>query len=227
MSRPRYVPRQSNVLADREPHVAPRTHDFLGQLHAARRCTDHQHAAPLELVGIAISERRDGSDLRRQLLPQRRNRRPVARTARQHDRGTPPLAAIGDYAVAVGGSSHRTHMGVGLHGHPILARIPVDEADHLRHGHESIAIRAAIPITRQTALPVRSEQPQRIPALVPPRVRDFAALEHEVLDAAFRKAATDGEPRVTRADDDDVDGADSARLQYAVTPPPRRRWWGW
>ena len=94
--------------------------------------------------------------------------------------------------------------------------------------HESVGIRPAVAITGQPALPVRREQAQRIPAFVTPRVRHLAALEHDVLDGAFGEAATDGEPGVTGADDDDVDGA---HPEWSVAArshrPPRRRWSGW
>ena len=47
-------PRQPDVLADGEPHVAPGTDDLVGELHTGRRRTDDQHAARIELIRIAI-----------------------------------------------------------------------------------------------------------------------------------------------------------------------------
>ena len=48
---------------------------------------------------------------------------------------------------------------------------PVDELDDLGHRHEAVGIGAVVRVAGQPALPVRRQQAQRVPALVPPRVR--------------------------------------------------------
>ncbi len=39
-----------------------------------------------------------------------------------------------------------------------------------------------------------------------PGIRDLATLEYDVVDRSFGQAATDRQPGVTRADDDDIGG---------------------
>ena len=53
----------------------------------------------------------------------------------------------------------------------------------------------------QPGLPVRREQPQRVPALGPPRVRHLTALEDHVVDRAFGEAAAHRQAGVAGADD--------------------------
>ena len=80
----------------------------------------------------------------------------------------------------------------------------------LGHRHVAVGIRAVVAIAGQPALPVRREQPQRVPALAAPGVRDLAALEHDVIDRALGEAAARREPGVAGADDDRRDAFDGA-----------------
>ena len=63
--------------------------------------------------------------------------------------------------------------------------VTVDERDDLRHGPVAVRIVAFVAVAWQAALPVRRQQPERIPALGPPRVGDHPAFEHDVVDAAL------------------------------------------
>ena len=77
-----------------------------------------------------------------------------------------------------------------------------DELDDLGHRHEAVGIGAVVAIAGQAALPVRRQQPQRVPALAAPGVRHLAALEHDVIDRALAEAAARRQPGVPGADDD-------------------------
>ena len=83
-----------------------------------------------------------------------------------------------------------------------------DELDHLAHGHVAVGIGAVVAMAGQPALPVRREQAQRIPALVPPGIRDLAALEHDVIDRAVGEQPARREAGVAGADDDGGDAFD-------------------
>ena len=82
--------------------------------------------------------------------------------------------------------------------------------DHLGHRHEAVGIGAFVAIAGQPALPVRRQQPQRIPALAAPGVGHLAALEHDVIDRALAEAAARRQPGVPGADDDGRDAFDGA-----------------
>src|SRR5262249_23286824 len=75
-------------------------------------------------------------------------------------------------------------------------------------GNCSIAVRIVTGVAeaRQPALPVRRQQPQRIPAFGAPRMRDLTALEDHVIDGAVRQAPAHGQAGVPRPDDHCGDG---------------------
>ena len=54
----------------------------------------------------------------------------------------------------------------------------------------------------QATLPVRREQPQRLPALAPPGVRYVSTLDQDMVDRALREKPARGEAGVTGPDDD-------------------------
>jgi len=57
-------------------------------------------------------------------------------------------------------------------------------------------------VAGQAALPVGGEEPQRVPALAPPRIGDLAAFEDDVIDRALGEEARRGEAGVAGPDDD-------------------------
>jgi len=67
-------------------------------------------------------------------------------------------------------------------------------------------------MTRQTALPVGCEEPQRIPAFATPGVRYFASFEDDVIDRLLGETAAGGQTGVSRADDDGRDLRDDDAL---------------
>ena len=98
-----------------------------------------------------------------------------------------------------------------------------DERDNLGHRHEPVGIRAFIAITGQPALPVRRQQPQRIPALVAPGIGHLPAFEHDVIDRALAEAMARRQSGVSGADDDRGDGFDGALASWPGLrpgPPP-------
>jgi hypothetical protein len=108
----------------------------------------------------------------------------------------------------------------------------LDELGYLPHRHVAVGVRACVANARQAALPVGSEQPQRVPPFAPPGVRHLAALEHDVADRPVAKEVARGEAGVTRADDDRGDALDGLapqcfpereRRQAAARPLKRLR----
>ena len=77
-----------------------------------------------------------------------------------------------------------------------------DELDDVGARHVAVGIGAVVVEVREPALPVGSQQAQGVPALVPPRVRRLAALEHDVVDRPFGEEVAGGEAGVPGAYDD-------------------------
>ena len=87
-------------------------------------------------------------------------------------------------------------------GAPATAAKRETNAIDLGHRHEAVGIRAFVAIAGQPALPVRRQQPQRVPAFAAPGVGHLAALEHHVIDRALGEAAARRQSGVPGADDD-------------------------
>ena len=85
----------------------------------------------------------------------------------------------------MGADRGRNHIGVAL-----------DEADCLGHVAETLRIVPRVAVAGKPALPVRGQQPERIPPLRLPRVRHLAPLEDHVVDRAVGEAPTHGESGV-------------------------------
>ena len=96
-------PGRPDVLAHGQRDRAARAVDLVGELDAGRRGADHQHAALLELVGVAVAHRRERPDRRRHGLGEPRHAGDVAGPACQHHRPRMPVAPVG----ARPGSPHR------------------------------------------------------------------------------------------------------------------------
>ena len=69
--------------------------DFVGELDAGRRRADDEHAARIELIGVAILHRRQRRDRRRHGRGERRNGRDVAGPGGEHERPAMPIALVG------------------------------------------------------------------------------------------------------------------------------------
>src|SRR5205085_12195931 len=76
------------------------------------------------------------------------------------------------------------------------------------HVHIAVGISTLVAEPRQAALPVRRQQAKRVPPLTPPRVRDVAAFEDDVIDRAVSEAPTCRQAGMARADDDRGDAFD-------------------
>ncbi len=133
--------------------------------------------------------------------------RQIAGTARNNDIAGVPIACVGRDLEQIAGFPYQANGATRLNRRLSDQRVLIDKLDDLGHRHESIGIAARICVPRQSALPVRRQQPQRIPALVAPGVGDLAALEHDVLDGTLAQAMTDGQPGMAGTDDEHVDGA--------------------
>jgi hypothetical protein len=68
-------------------------------------------------------------------------------------------------------------------------------------------------MTRETALPVGCEEPQRIPAFATPGVRYFASFEDDVIDRLLGETPAGGQTGVSGADDDGRDLLDDDGLR--------------
>ncbi len=195
-----------NVLADRQGHRTARAVDLVGDLGAARRCADDQDAAVGELVGIAVLLGRERGDRGRHQIGKGGNTGDVAGSGSEHDRPALPVALVRAHQVPRLGAAHRRDRRVGLHRGRDRLGVAADELDDFRHRPVAVGIVALVAEARQPALPVRGQQPQRIPALGAPGVRDLAALQDHMVDRALGEAAAHGQAGVPGADDDGGDG---------------------
>ena len=206
--------RQPHVLADGERHRPAGAVDLVGELHAGRRRADDEHAAVGQLPGIAVVERREACD-RRAAPPARSagttggcRRRSRARRVRQSK------LARGRWRRGSRRRSARDRRDRRVRAHRRggrRARSREMKSTTSAHRHEAVGIGALVAIAGQPALPVRRQQPQRVPALAPPGVGDLAALEHHVIDRALGEAAARRQPGVAGADDDRGDAFDARR----------------
>ncbi len=203
--------------ADRKRDRPARTVDLVGELDARRRGPDDHDSALFELSGAAVLRRRDRGDARWHLVRELGNPRDVAMARRHHDGAALPVTLIGRDDVAGVGPLHRGHGRVGLHWRADGVGIALDERDDVGHRHVPVGVVALVAIVRQAALPVGSEERQRVPTLGLPCVRDAATLEHDVVDAPRCEASTHREPSVAGADDDGGGGARRAQTTSTVT----------
>ncbi len=199
------------MLADRYRHGAAGALDLVGQLGAGRRGAEHQDAAAVELIRVAVIDRADPGDTRRRRFVKRRNAGDVAGAAGQHDRAAAPLAAIGGDHISATVALHRGDVGMGLHRRRNGARITVDEFDGLGHRAVAVGIVALIAVAGQPALPVGRQQAQRIPALGTPCMGDLTALQHDMIDGALRQAPAHRQAGLAAADDNGCGGTNRTR----------------
>ena len=202
MSNPRYTRGAAHVGADRQCDRPARTVDLVGELDAGRRRPDDEHTTIVQLVRTAILHRRHDSDVRRDRTCERRHVGDVAGPRREHDRRSPPRPLIGVDDIAVRRRPHRRDSRSALNGRRHHPGVALDERDDLGHRHVPVRVFAVVGQSGQPALPVGREQPQRVPALRLPRVRDVAALEHDVVDRSCGELPAHRQTGVAGADDD-------------------------
>ena len=194
--------READVLTDGERHRPPRAVNLVGELDTGRRGADDEHAPVGQLGRIAIVERGDLLDVRRQRRAHRRHARRVVAAAREHDGPAADLAVARHDPIAVVGARHRGDGRVRADRRARHRRVPRDEVDHLGHRHVAVRIGAVVVMAGQPALPVGRQQPQRVPALVAPGVRHLPALEEDVIDRTLGQEPARREAGVTGPDDD-------------------------
>jgi hypothetical protein len=93
----------------------------------------------------------------------------------------------------------------------------IDQLDNLGARHVAVGVRAVVPKARKPALPVRRQEPKRIPTLTPPRVRDLATLDYDVVDRPLTEEVTGGEPGVAGAYDNSREALDGEAPQVTAT----------
>ncbi len=108
-------PRHPDVLADGERDVAAAAVDLLGQLDAGGRRPDDQHAAVVQIVGVAIRLRGHGRDAVGEPGGDRRDDRHAAGAGGDDHGRAPPDAAVGGDLVAVAERGHSRHRGAAQH----------------------------------------------------------------------------------------------------------------
>ena len=159
--------RQARVTAHGERHRTARGVDLVGELDAGRRRPDDQHAALGQARPGGGSGRHHLDDVAGQCRGERR-----ARTARRSDRWRSrrsvrlPRAAIGRRRGSRRPArSTRARAVLSCDRRGERAGVALEVVDDLGHRHVPVGVGARVAEAGQAALPVRRQQPQRVPAL--------------------------------------------------------------
>ena len=177
------------MLADRERHMPAGATQLVRKLQPGRRCAYDEHAARIQLSGIAVLFRCQRRHRLWQCGGNRRDAWNAMRSARHDDRAALPLAAVGYDSEALIGLAYRRHRRAGFCRCAHESCVAVNEFDHFAHWHIPVRLGAGVAVSGQAALPIRRQQAQRIPSLAPPRIADLAALQHNVIDRVLRQAS--------------------------------------
>ena len=89
--------RRPHMLANGQGHRTARAVNLIGKLGAGRGRADHQHAAVVELTGIAVVHRRNGRNAGGNRRGDRRNARDIAGARCEHDGSAAPDAPVGGH----------------------------------------------------------------------------------------------------------------------------------
>ena len=190
------------MLANGQHHFPPRAPQLVGDLGTGGGGPDHQDPAGIELRRIPVLHRGQRGDTRGQQIRHRRHHRHVAGTGRQNDGIAVPRTTIRDDLVAVTDAPDGRDRGARPYRCGRHVGVPDQEVDGLGHGAEPVGIFASIRETGQPALPVRRQQPQRVPAFGPPGVGHLAALEDHMVDRAPCQAPAHGQAGLASPDHD-------------------------
>ena len=194
----------ARVIPDGERHRAPRGMDLLGELSAARRGADHQHAAIRKLPRLPVVRRRQLGDPGHERLRHRRTERRLAGSRRDNDGLRAPLSGGGRDAVSAGGRFHLCHFDAAHDGRGDRLRVKLEIGGECAGRHEGVGIAPVIRQAGKNAHRVGRQQVQRAPALRMPPLADPPALQHHMVDAAQSEASAHRQAGLAAADDDDV-----------------------
>src|SRR5262249_17025772 len=148
----------------------PRAVDLVGELDPGGRSAHYQDATSRQPIRTAVVKSRDAFNLGRHRLLHRRHMRYVGGTTRQDDAAAMKLAVTRRNVITAVGAADGSHGRVRAYRCRDRLRKTRDGLDDLRHRHVAVRIVAAVWITGQSALPIRRQQAQRIPALATPGV---------------------------------------------------------
>jgi hypothetical protein len=99
-----------------------------------------------------------------------------------------------------------------------VGREALDQLGHLGASHVAVRVAAVVlEPAGKPALPVGSEQPKRVPSLRAPRVRDLAALEHDVVERSLAEEVAGGDAGVAGAYDNSGEAFDGSTCQATST----------
>ena len=192
--------------ADPQVDLAPGRPELLDELDARLPRPDDEHR-PRRQVGVAPVPRANGGSGRarsgrrrstaragrgsRRWRRRPRARRAALRSSRARSRRPPPAGAARRPPRARPGrrSSRRT-------GHP-----PGD----LVAGHVAVGVVAVVRRVGERGRPVRADQPEPVPAVLPAATEGGPPLEHDVIAAGPPQVPAHRQPGLAGADDDGVD----------------------
>ncbi len=197
-------PRQPHVASDGQRDGPPRRLDLVGDLDAGRGGADDEHAALGQARRTAVLAGHDLQDVARDLARERRHERHIAVAGGHHHVGRPPGALIGRDLEGGVEAPHPQHRRLALHRRVERAGVLLEIGGDLRHGHVAVRVGSGVAEARQTTLPVRSQQTQRVPSFTAPALGHPASFEDHVVDATRGETAARRETGLPAADDDGV-----------------------
>ena len=206
------------MLADGERRRPARSLNLGCELHSCCRCADDERVAVRQLVRVPVVERGELADGFWNQSMKRRDAWLVARAAGDDHAAAVNRALVRGHQIAAVCASHGRDGRLRANWCTRDAGEAGDELHHFTDRHEAVRIRTLVVKAGQAALRVGGEQAQRIPALAPPRVRDLAALEHEVIDRPVGQKPADGEAGMAGPDDHRGDALDGDRVLTRLRP---------
>ena len=216
------------MAADRHPDRSAGPDQFIGDLQPGLSRADDQDPARGQLCRVAVVVGVDRSDPAGQGRCERRDPRPSERAAGdddgvgRHGSGRRLDDEAGSPRLRRGGRAEprdrlpRADRGIEGPG------IGFEVADHLGAVEEAVRVRPVVPAAGQSVEPIRTDQPERVPASCAPGVADGAAIEDQVLDSMPGQVKARRQARLAGADDDDGDRLQPISLDDVETDSRRR-----
>ncbi len=190
--------RQPDVLTHRDRDAPARAAQLVGDLHARGGRTHDEHVSVgRELRRVAVVERGELLDPVRHAGCERRHPRLARCAGRGDQRVARPVPAVGRDVETLSARAHTLDSHVGAHRRRDHVPVVVEQRHDATRAHEPVGVAAVVRESGERGHPVGSEQPQRVPALGAPRVRDLASFQHHVIDAGPAELRARREPRRT------------------------------